>query len=133
MLGVALQMSGDLDAANDRVRQLEQADDAAALLVGADEVHHVELGLAEEDVGALLLEHHDRAQQDADRGRGHSAVLLEERLARLGVEGHGTVDLGSRLGGLGKADPEVEAVGRADVLVKGGPDRAACSPAQASR
>ena len=36
------------------------------------EVLDVELGLAEEDVGALLLEHDDRAQQHADRRRSTS-------------------------------------------------------------
>ena len=54
-----------------------------ALAVGrrAQQVVDVELGLAEEDVGALLLEHDDRAQQHADRRARHPAVLGEDRLA----------------------------------------------------
>ena len=41
----------------------------------------VELELAEEDVGALLLEDDDRAEQHADRRFRHPAVLGEDRLA----------------------------------------------------
>ena len=52
--------------------------------VGVDphQVVDVELGLAEEDVGALLLERHDRAQEHArPTPARHAAVLLEDRLA----------------------------------------------------
>ena len=63
------------------IGQLEQADDAGAVGRGSEQVHDVELGLAEEDVGALLLEDDDRAQQDADRGARHPAVVGEDRLA----------------------------------------------------
>ena len=52
----------------------------------AQQVLDVELGLAEEDVGAFLLEHDDRAQQHAHRRRRHPAVLLEERLALVRVQ-----------------------------------------------
>ena len=41
----------------------------------------VELRLAEEDVGAFLLEDDDAAQQHADRRGRHAAVLVEDRLA----------------------------------------------------
>ena len=47
------------------VRQLEDADDPLALGRRPQQVLDLELGLAEEDVGALLLEHDDRAQQHA--------------------------------------------------------------------
>ena len=55
-----------------------------------EEVGDVELGLAEERVGALLLEDDDRAQEDADRGGRHPAVVGEDRLAlvrRRGTSG----------------------------------------------
>ena len=54
------------------VGQLEDADDALALGRRAQEVLDVELGLAEEDVGAFLLEHDDRPQQHPDRRRSTS-------------------------------------------------------------
>ena len=63
------------------VRQLEDADDPLALGRRSEQVGDVELGLAEEDVGAGLLEHDDRAKEDADRGARHPAVVGEDRLA----------------------------------------------------
>ena len=47
----------------------------------------VELGLAEEDVGALLLEDDDRAQEHADRRARHPAVVGQDRLALVGRRG----------------------------------------------
>ena len=55
--------------------------------VVAEQVLDIELGLAEEGVGAFLLEHDDRAQEHADRGGRHAAVLLEDRLALVGWRG----------------------------------------------
>ena len=54
--------------------------------VGPQQVVDVELRLAEEDVGALLLEHDDRAQEHADRGARHAAVVGEDGLALVGRE-----------------------------------------------
>ncbi len=68
------------------VRQLEDADDALALGRRAQEVLDLELGLAEEDVGALLLEDDDRAQEHADRRARHPAVVGQDRLALVGRE-----------------------------------------------
>ena len=51
-----------------------------------EQVVDVELGLAEEDVGALLLEGHDRAQEHPERGARHPAVLVEDRLALVRAE-----------------------------------------------
>ena len=51
-----------------------------------EQVVHVELGLAEEDVGALLLDGHDRAQDHAQRRRADPAQVLEDRLAVVGAE-----------------------------------------------
>ena len=55
--------------------------DARAVRRRPEEVGHVELELAEEGVGALLLEDHDRAEQHTDRRARHPAVLGEDRLA----------------------------------------------------
>ena len=66
------------------VGQLEEADDPGAVGRRSEEVQYVELRLAEEDVGALLLENDDRAQQDSDRCGRHPAVVGEDRLALLG-------------------------------------------------
>ena len=46
-----------------------------------EQVGDLELRLAEERVGALLLEDDDRAQEDADRRRRHPAVVGQDRLA----------------------------------------------------
>ena len=51
-----------------QVRQLEQGDDAAAVRGGAQEVRGLELRLAEEHVGALVLER-DQLAQDHAGGR----------------------------------------------------------------
>ena len=69
------------------VRELEQRHDALAVRRRPQQVHDVELGLAEEDVGALLLEHDDRAQQYSDRCRGHAAVVGQRALAVVGATG----------------------------------------------
>ena len=69
------------------VRQLEDADDAPApSAVVRRRSRDVELGLAEEDVGALLLEGHDRADQHAERRARHPAVVGQDRLALVGAE-----------------------------------------------
>jgi hypothetical protein len=66
------------------VAQLEDRDDPGSIRRRPDEVRNVELRLAEERVGALLFEDHDRAKQDADRRRRHPAVVGEDRLAVVG-------------------------------------------------
>ena len=52
----------------------------------SQEVLDLELGLAEEDVGAFLLEHDDGSQQHADRRGRHPAVVGQDRLALVGGE-----------------------------------------------
>ena len=64
-----------------RVHQLlggEHIDDAVAVGIGLDEVVDVERGLAEELVGALLLEHQQAALDDADGCRRDIAVLAPQ-------------------------------------------------------
>ena len=66
------------------VGELEDADDARALGRRPQQVLDLELRLAEEDVGALLLEDDDRAQEHADRRARHPAVVGQDRLALVG-------------------------------------------------
>jgi hypothetical protein len=68
------------------VRDLEQADDPLAIGARADELQDVELRLAEERACALLLERHDRAQDDAQAGRGDAAQVFEHGLAIVRAE-----------------------------------------------
>ena len=56
---------------------LEQADDAAAVGCGAQELGRVDLGLAEEHVGALVGEGDELAQDDADGRAREAAEALE--------------------------------------------------------
>ena len=65
------------------VGQLEQADDAAPVVGEPQEVLGLELGLAEEHVGALRLEGDQLAQDDTRGLRGESADALELGLALL--------------------------------------------------
>ncbi len=65
----------------DDSRHLEQADDPASVRRDAQEVGHFELGLAEEDVGALVGEGDELAEDDSRGGGGEPAEVLELRLA----------------------------------------------------
>ena len=64
--------------------ELEDADDPRALGRRPEQVRDLELRLAEEDVGAFLLEDDDRAQQDAHGRARHPAVVGQDRLALVG-------------------------------------------------
>ena len=75
----------ELRAVHD-VRELQQVDDALPVGARAQEVLHLEGRLAEEGLGALLLQGDQRAQDDPE-GRGrHPAVVLEDRLALVRAE-----------------------------------------------
>jgi hypothetical protein len=63
------------------VAQLENGDDPEAIGGRPQEVGDLELRLAEERVGSLLLEDDERSEEDPDRRRRHPAVVGEDRLA----------------------------------------------------
>ena len=63
------------------VAELEERHDAPAIGCRPQQVPDVELRLAEEDVGAGLLEDDDRTKQHADARCGHPAVIGQDRLA----------------------------------------------------
>ncbi len=67
-------------------RQLEAGDDAAAVRRGAQQLARVELGLAEERLGALVGEADELAQDDAGRRRRQAAEGLQVGLAVVGGE-----------------------------------------------
>ena len=67
-------------------RQLEARDDAASVGRYAQEIGHVQLGLAEELRAAAVLDRDELAQQDADRRGGDAADALQRLLARIRVE-----------------------------------------------
>ena len=74
--------------------QLEAADDAAAVGGGAQQVAGVELGLAEEHVGALVVERDELAQDHAGRRLRQPAEPVELGLAL--VAGRGTASTARR-------------------------------------
>ena len=67
-------------------RHLEQTDDALAGRVEADEVGGVDLGFAEEDVGALVGEGDELPQDHPDGGARQPAELLQFALAVVARE-----------------------------------------------
>ena len=115
------------------VRELEERDDAGPVGRRPQEVGDVELRLAEERAGALLLEHDDRAEDDPDRRRRDAAVRRRGGLALVRpepLEGRpevGEVEQGQRVvvavredegedGGLGLVEVE-------DLREQGRPER----------
>ena len=66
--------------------QLEAGDDPLAVGGRAQQVARLELGLAEEVAGALVLEGDEVAQDDAGRRAREAAEVLEVGLALVGGE-----------------------------------------------
>ena len=75
------QEGGEDDWAQRLTGELQQRDDAVALVVVAQQIVRVELGLAEEGVAALGIEVHQRPQDDARTRRRHPAQIFQSGLA----------------------------------------------------
>jgi hypothetical protein len=86
------------------VRELERAHQALAVAL-LHQVLELELGLAEECQRALLLQLHHLAEQHADRGLGHPAVVLE----LIGALPRQELEHGAQIGEVEQQQPAVVA------------------------
>ena len=77
------QERGEDDRTQRLTAELEQRDDAAALVVDAQQIVRVELRLAEEGVAALAGKVDQRSQDDTRRRRRHPAQVFQVGLTRV--------------------------------------------------